>query len=96
MNEPDFGETLITALRGLSQRPLTNRKELAACRAEAERIERSLTPEQADTIPQFIWHYLEDADIRMRNPGYRADQERKLAHALRQLDPRAHKLTPRR
>lgn len=96
MNDLDFNHTLSVALRGLSARPLTNRKELAACRAEAERIEQSLTPEQADSIPEFIWHYLQDADIRLRNPGYRADQERKLEHALRQLGPRTHKPTPRR
>jgi hypothetical protein len=96
MDEPDFGETLITQLRALAARPLTNRKELAACRAEAERIEQSMTPEQADTVPQFVWHYLGDADIRLRNPGYRADQERQLEQVLRQLGPRTHKIIPRR
>lgn len=95
-DDPDFDETLISALRALAARPLTNRKELAACRLESDRIEQSLTPEQADSIPQFIWHYLADADIRLRNPAYRADQERQLEQALREIGPRTHKITPRR
>jgi hypothetical protein len=96
MTDPTFDETLITALKELAARPVTNRKELAAWRAEADRLEQSLTPEQADGVPQFVWHYLADADIRLRNPGYRADQERQLEQALRELGPRAHKPVPRR
>jgi hypothetical protein len=96
MTTPTFDETLITALRALAARPLTNRKELAAWRVEADRLEQSLTEEQADTVPQFVWHYLADADIRLRNPGYRADQERKLEQALREIGPRPHKPAVRR
>jgi hypothetical protein len=96
MDDPNFDEALITALRELSARPVTNRKELAAWRVEADRLEQSLTPEQADGVPQFVWHYLADADIRLRNPGYRADQERQLEQALRELGPRAHKSISRR
>ena len=96
MEDPSFDEQLITALRALSARPLTNRKELAAWRVEADRLEQSLTPEQTDSVPQFVWHYLADADIRLRNPGYRADQERQLEQALRDIGPRAHKPVSRR
>jgi len=96
MDDPSFDDTLITALRALAARPVTNRKELAAWRAEADRLEQSLTPEQADSVPQFVWHYLADADIRLRNPGYRADQERQLEQAIRELGPNVHKSSRRR
>jgi hypothetical protein len=88
MSDPTFNEFLITALRSLAAQPVTNRKELAAWRQAAGRLEESLTPEQADTVPHFIWHYLADADIRLRNADFRADQERRLQQALRELGPR--------
>ena len=96
MSDPTFNELLLTALQTLAARPLTNRKELAAWRREADRLEESFTPEQADSVPDFVWHYLADADIRLRNSGYRADQERRLQKVFRDLRPGAHKPVPRR
>jgi len=97
MSDPDaFNEFLITALQTLAARPVTNRKDLAAWRIEADRFEESLTPEQQDTVPQFVWHYLADADIRLRNAGFRADQERRLQQVIRELGPRTHKPAVRR
>jgi hypothetical protein len=93
---PTFDEFLISALRTLAARPLTNRKELAAWRREASRFEESLTPEQADSMPNFVWHYLGDADIRLRNSGYRADQERRLQQVLGGFRPGPHQPGPRR
>jgi hypothetical protein len=91
MTELTFNERLITALQALAAQPLTNRKQLAAWRLEADRLEKSFTPEQADTVPHFVWHYLADADIRLRNSGFRADQERRLERVLRDLGSRTHK-----
>ncbi len=96
MPEPTFDEFLITALQSLAARPVTNRKELEAWRVEAGRIEESFTPEQADAVPHFVWHYLADADIRLRNAGYRADQERRLQQVLSELGTRAPKPGARR
>ena len=96
MSDPTFNAFLISALQALSARPLTNRKELAGWRLEANRLEESFTPEQAGTVPHFVWHYLGDADIRLRNSGYRADQERRLQQLFRELGPGAHKPVPRR
>ena len=96
MSDPLFNESLITALQTLAARPVTNRKELAAWRLEADRLEESFTPEQADTVPPFVFHYLADADIRLRNAGYRADQERRLQQTLGELGPRTYKTGPRR
>jgi hypothetical protein len=97
MADPTFNELLISALRALAARPLTNRKELAAWRLEADRLEVSFTPEQSDAVPDFVWHYLADADIRLRNAGYRADQERRLERVFRELGSGAHRpVKPRR
>jgi hypothetical protein len=96
MTDPSLNERLIAALQALAARPVTNRKQLAAWKLEADQFEQSLTEEEADFVPQFVWHYLADADIRLRNPGYRADQERQLEQALRELGPRAHKPVTRR
>lgn len=90
MTAPTFDVFLRSALESLAARPLTNRKDLAAWRAAAEELEGSLTPEQVDAVPSFVWHYLGDADIRLRNAGYRADQERRLQQVFRDLGPRVH------
>lgn len=96
MSDPTFNEQLVSALQALAARPLTNRKELAAWRLEAKGLEESFTPEQADTVPDFVWHYLADADIRLRNSDFRADQERRLQQVFRELGPGAHKPVARR
>jgi|SRR5687768_10553528 hypothetical protein len=96
MSVPTFNEFLIGALEALAARPLANRKDLAAWRAEAERLQESFTPEQEDSVPAFVWHYLGDADIRLRNPSFRADQERRLRHVVEELGPRAPRPVVRR
>jgi hypothetical protein len=96
MSDPTFNELLVTALQSLAARPLTTRKDLAAWRREADRLEESFTPEQAETVPDFVWHYLADADIRLRNSGFRADQERRLQQLFRELGPGTHKPVVRR
>jgi hypothetical protein len=96
MSVPTFEELLITALESLAGRRVTNRKELAAWKIHAGRLEQSFTPEQADALPSFVWHYLADADIRLRNAGYRAEQERRLKQLLSELGSSSHKPGPRR
>ncbi len=96
MSDPTFNEFLLVALRELATRPLTNRKELAAWILEAERLEEGFTPEQAERVPPFVWHYLGDADIRLRNASYRAEQERQLQRVFRELGPRTLQPPPRR
>jgi hypothetical protein len=96
MSDPTFDEFLITALESLAARPVTNRKELATWKLHAGRLEQSFTPEQADAVPSFVWQYLADADIRLRNAGYRAEQERQLKRVLGELLASTHKPGPRR
>jgi hypothetical protein len=96
MSIPSFDEDLINALESLAARPVTNRKQLAAWQLAADRLERSFTPEQADALPSFVWHYLADADIRLRNAAYRAEQEQQLGRLLVELGSSSHKPVPRR
>ena len=96
MSVPTFDESLITALESLAARPVTNRKELAAWQLHAGRLEQSFTPEQADAMPSFIWHYLADADIRLRNAAFRAEQEGQLKRVLSELGASTHRPRPRR
>ena len=91
MEETSFPASLITALEKLAAKKVTNRKELDAWRAAAEKVERGIPEEHAASVPGFVFHYLGDADIRMRNAKYRVDQERKLESVLRELGPRAHR-----
>ena len=96
MSVPTLEEFLITALESLAGRRVTNRKELADWKIHAGRLERSFTPEQADALPSFVWHYLADADIRLRNAGYRAEQQRRLKQLLSELGSSTRKPGPRR
>jgi len=41
--------------------------------------------ELADLAPHFVWHYLADADIRQKEPAYRAIQLRELLEAVNAL-----------
>ena len=43
-------------------------------------------------VPDFVWHFLGDADIRLRNASYGADQERRLEEVLRKLAPRGGRI----
>ena len=42
---------------------------------EFEAVLRSDGGALSDAIPHFVWHYLADADIRVRDLAYRADQQ---------------------
>jgi len=91
MEETSFNATLASALEKLASKKVTNRKELAAWKAAAEKIEKGIAEEHEGGVPQFVWHYLGDADIRLRNARYRADQERQLERVLLELGHRSHR-----
>jgi hypothetical protein len=90
-----FNASLASALEKLAARKLTNRAELEAWRAAAEKLEKSIGEEHEGAVPQFVWHYLGDADIRMRNAKYRADQERRLDGVLQELGRRSQRFPSR-
>lgn len=91
MEEISFNASLIASLEKLAAKKVTNRKELDAWKAAAEKLEKGIPEAHEGDVPQFVWHYLGDADIRLRNARYRADQERRLERVLRELGPRSYR-----
>ena len=76
-------------LRELSRRPLARPDDLEEWyEAAAEfRSWLSSAPEHVvDALPDFVWHYIEDADIRVRDAIYRDRQNLELAALLESLD----------
>ena len=65
-------------LRELAESTPVDRDELAAWYERARQFEAVLRSDSgalSDAIPHFVWHYLADADIRVRDLAYRADQQ---------------------
>ena len=64
-------------LRELSDSQPLNRTALQAWQGQAQEFRRFLEgqPDLIDSIPHFLWHYLADADIRLKDPEYRESQQ---------------------
>jgi len=91
MEEASFNASLASALEKLASKKVTNRKELEAWKAAAEKLEKGIAEENEGAVPQFVWHYLGDADIRLRNARYREDQTRRLERVLLELGSRSRR-----
>ncbi len=67
----------------------TSTGELKTWYAAAQEFRDWLSTKPAqliDRVPHFVWHYLDDADIRSKDEVYRRDQERELAAVLARLE----------
>ena len=65
-------------IRVLSERPITTEEERTLWYAEVQRLRGKLHSkykEIYDALPHELEHYLGDADIRSKDPGYRIRQE---------------------
>lgn len=64
-------------LRRLADLPLTNSAELDAWYDEANKLRNVIVAnvELSNAIPHFVWHYLSDADIRLKEPEYARRQD---------------------
>jgi len=72
-------------LRALRAMPIGSKEEQAAWYAEADRLREYLHHECVDvydSLPHELEHYLVDADIRAKDPGYAQHQENILADLL--------------
>jgi hypothetical protein len=79
-------------LRALARRPVRTPEELANWQASADELlawVRTPPAQVADALPHFVWHYLSDADARLRDAKYREAQEKELEAVLRPLTKRA-------
>ena len=71
-------------LRCLMNRPVTTRADLPAWYAEAQSIIESLSPEAP--APEVFWHWLSDADIRLRDPEYAKMQNEQMERLVADLE----------
>ena len=64
-------------LRELSDSQPLNKTALRIWQGQAQEFQRFLegSPDLAGSIPHFVWHYLADADIRLKDPEYRQTQQ---------------------
>ena len=74
--ESEFRE-LGRQLRALAETSPLSRSDLAAWHKRSCNLELSLrqNAQLCDSLPHFVWHYLADADIRVKDAIYRADQQ---------------------
>ena len=67
---------LVTELERLMSLPLGSKAERDAWYVESKRVQQALRERFANLeYPHDLWHFLADADIRARDPGYRKYQE---------------------
>jgi hypothetical protein len=72
-------------LRALARRPVRTPRELSNWQASADDLLawiRTPPGDVADAVPHFVWHYLSDADHRLRDQKYRVEQEKELEAVL--------------
>jgi hypothetical protein len=76
------------ALRRLAECSPTDPSELNDWNERAREFEQFLKmqPDLCNAIPHFVWHYLADADIRAREPQYRAGQQTKILRIASELE----------
>jgi hypothetical protein len=80
---------LAEGLRTLAVTPVSNRAELDAWYAAAKRLQDWMSahaPELSGAVPHFVWHYLADADIRLKDSLYEVDQTRQLMEIVQALE----------
>jgi len=88
LTHPKVGE-LSKRLRALHAMPLSSKEDVAAWYAEADKLRVRLYEdyrEVYDSLPHEIEHYLVDADIRAKDPGYARYQEDILSDLLASPD----------
>ena len=77
------------ALRGLAETTPEHRSELPAWYERAREFQALLRSESgalSDAIPHLVWHYLADADIRVRDLAYRSDQQATILDIITALE----------
>lgn len=72
-------------IRVLNQRPIATEEERALWYAEVQQLRAKLYStykEIYDALPHELEHYLDDADIRAKDAGYRVRQEKFMVEFL--------------
>jgi hypothetical protein len=79
---------LASDLRGLAAWPVRSRADLDGWYAQAKVVTDKLMtgPRVLEGMSHFVWHYLVDADIRLKDPRYAEDQNARLAEVIAELE----------
>jgi hypothetical protein len=85
---PDKLRALGRELRTLVDQPAADRVQLAAWYAAARRLQKWIAGDSAlsDAVPHAVWHYLSDADIRLKSPSYHQEQTLQLMEIVHILE----------
>ena len=83
-------QELADDLRELAAWPVRSRAHLDGWYARAKAVTDKLMKDASVTMgmSDFIWHYLADADIRLKDPRYAQDQGASLAEFIAELERR--------
>jgi hypothetical protein len=87
-------------LRALAESTPESAHQLPAWYERAREFETVLNSDGTlvDAIPRFVWHYLADADIRVRDLAYRGDQQATILEIVNSLEagraPDSEVMTP--
>lgn len=77
---------LVGELERLLSLPIGTPQELEVWYSESERIQQEFPARFPDSnYPHDVWHFLTDADIRVRDAGYREYQERIITDYIRRV-----------
>jgi hypothetical protein len=72
-------------LRALAESSPSERDGSSAWYAQAREFQLFIV-QQAVPVPHFVYHYLSDADIRVRSESYRSMQQAQVLDVIRQLE----------
>ena len=78
----------ITELRRLADWKPRDKGDLSAWETASIALGRELARAVPD-LPHVVWHYLHDADIRLKDPLYGAVQERRFLEELEAIEREA-------
>ena len=68
---PTSREEVIAAVRGLAAHRPTSRSEVAALERESVALAVHIQKQTSlHDVPEAVWHFLSDVDIRFKDPGY--------------------------
>lgn len=84
MTDANNSEALVAALKSAAAMEMQNPEDILGWERQAEAIRCMLNDNEglANSAPHIVWHYLDDADIRRKDPAYRAAQVKRLLDVL--------------
>jgi hypothetical protein len=79
---------LASDLRALAGLVVRSRDDLDGWYAQARVVNDKLMADASVTMgmSDFVWHYLLDADIRLKDPRYARDQNERLSEVIAELE----------